>query len=284
MATFYNQATLTYNGTSTTSNITTGELLNVLSVTKTALTDEYTANGNVTYIINIVNTGTVSFSDITVSDDLGAYTLNQQTRTPLSFVTDSIRYFIKGVLQPATSISAGPPLRLTGISIPAGGNAVIVYETTVNQYAPLAEDDSIVNIATVSGDSITTPITASETVTAGADPTLTISKSLSPLTVTENGQLTYTFVIENTGNTAADASVNAVITDTFNPILDNISVVFNGTNWSSPTQYTYNTATGLFQTVAGQLTVPAATYTQDPTTGVWSVTPGVSTLTVTGTV
>ena len=37
-------------------------------------------------------------------------------------------------------------------------------------------------------------------------------------------------------------------------------------------------------TVAGQITVPAATYTQDPTTGVWTITPGVSILTVTGTV
>ena len=30
--------------------------------------------------------------------------------------------------------------------------------------------------------------------------------------------------------------------------------------------------------------VPAATYVQDPTTGVWTITPGVSILTVTGTV
>ena len=42
MAIFTNQATLSYNNTVTTSNITTGELLEVLSVTKTALSGTYT--------------------------------------------------------------------------------------------------------------------------------------------------------------------------------------------------------------------------------------------------
>ena len=41
MATFYNQATLSYNGNTTTSNITTGELVEVLSATKTAVQTEY---------------------------------------------------------------------------------------------------------------------------------------------------------------------------------------------------------------------------------------------------
>ena len=50
------------------------------------------------------------------------------------------------------------------------------------------------------------------------------------------------------------------------------------------TDYTYNADTGDFATVAGAITVPAATYTQDPTTGAYSVTPGSAILTVTGTV
>ena len=41
MPTFFNQATLTFNDTVINSNITTGELLEVLSVTKTAVTDTY---------------------------------------------------------------------------------------------------------------------------------------------------------------------------------------------------------------------------------------------------
>jgi len=40
----------------------------------------------------------------------------------------------------------------------------------------------------------------------------------------------------------------------------------------------------VFATVPSAITVPAATFTQNPATGAWSVIPGVSTLVVTGTV
>ena len=54
--------------------------------------------------------------------------------------------------------------------------------------------------------------------------------------------------------------------------------------WSDPANYSYNAATGTFATQEGQITVPAATFTQDATTGEWTVTPGAGTLTVTGTI
>lgn len=49
------------------------------------------------------------------------------------------------------------------------------------------------------------------------------------------------------------------------------------------TNYTYNAATGVFTTLAGQITVPAATFTQN-TDGTFTVTPGTATLVITGTV
>ena len=121
-----------------------------------------------------------------------------------------------------------------------------------------------------------------ETVTTENEPNLTITKSISPVPVTENGTLTYTFVIQNSGNTAAVATDNAVVTDLFDPILTNLSVSFNGVTWTEGVQYTYDETTGTFVTVAGQITVPAASYTQDPVTGVWVTNPGVSTLVVSG--
>jgi hypothetical protein len=42
MATFFNQATLTYRGGATNSNIVTGEIREVLSANKTASSDTYT--------------------------------------------------------------------------------------------------------------------------------------------------------------------------------------------------------------------------------------------------
>ena len=283
MATFFNQATLTYNNNVINSNITTGEIQEVLTVTKTAVQTSYTQGGEVTYVINIRNTGTLAYNDLTVTDDLGAYPSGTQTLVPLTYQDGTATLFINGVPQAAPTVTAGPPLTISGINVPAGGVATILYSATLNQFAPLDTDGAITNTATVTGDGIT-PISASETITAAQQANLTISKSLCPTVVTENGQITYTFVIQNTGNTPVVATDNAIITDTFDPILSNLTVTFNGDPWTAPGNYTYDPATGQFTSNAGQITVPAATYTQDPATGAVVIQPGVSTLTITGTI
>lgn len=283
MATFYNQATLTYNNTIINSNITTGEIQEVLTLTKTAVQSSYTRGDDVTYVINIRNTGTAAYSGLTLTDNLGAYTADGQTLLPLTYADGSVNYFINGVPQAAPAVTAGPPLTLTGISIPAGGVATIIYTARANQFAPLDTEDTVTNTATLSGAGIT-PVTDSETITAAQEANLTITKSLSPTVVTENGQITYTFVIQNTGNTPIVATDNAIITDTFDPALSNLTVTFNGEPWTAPVNYTYNPATGLFTTNPGQITVPAATFTRDSTTSEILIQPGVSTLTVTGTI
>ena len=89
--------------------------------------------------------------------------------------------------------------------------------------------------------------------------------------------------LQNRGNTAADAGDELVITDTFDPILKNLTVRFNGTLWTQGVHYTYDETTGTFATVVGALTVPAATFTQDAATGVFTVDPGTSELVITGT-
>ncbi len=265
------------------SNITTGELLEVLSATKTAVVGEYSSGSEVTYVINIVNTGNIAYNGLTVTDDLGAYTLDAQTLTPLTYVDGSVTYFQNGVQQADPAATAGPPLTVSGITVPAGGVATIVYAARANEFANPGAAGTIVNTATVSGGGVT-PFSATATVTAATDPSLSINKSVSPTTVTENGQITYTFVIQNMGNTEATTTDNVVITDTFDPILENLTATYNGTAWTLGTDYTYNQATGLFTTTPGVITVPAATYTQDATTGRFIVNPGVATVTVTGTV
>ncbi|MDE6710441.1 MAG: DUF11 domain-containing protein, partial [Oscillospiraceae bacterium] len=175
------------------------------------------------------------------------------------------------------------PLTITGINVPADSNASIIYEATVNNFAPLAADAEITNTVTITGAALTTPVTAEETISVEESPNLSVFKTLSPTSVTENGLVTYTITIQNTGNTAAAASPNLYITDTFNPALSNISVTLNGAPLSTPS-YTYNEATGVFTTAANVLSIPAATYTQNPTTGAWTVTPGTAVITVTGTI
>ena len=113
---------------------------------------------------------------------------------------------------------------------------------------------------------------------------ISLTKTMDPAVVTEDGEVTYTFIIQNFGNTDAVAGDNVSVTDTFNPILNPITVTFNGAAWADPAQYAYDPLTGIFTTVAGQITVDAATFDQDPVTGAWLVTPGVSYLVISGTV
>lgn len=284
MATFTNQATLSYNNTVTSSNVTVGTLVEALSVTKTAVSGSYARGEDVTYVISISNTDTSALTGLTVTDDLGGYLQNAATRYPLTYVDGTLRYYLNGELQTAApAVTAGPPLTFTGVSVPAGGNAMLIYEAQVNDLAPLAAGSTIVNTASVQGVGVTAAVTDSETVTVSSAPQLAISKSMSPSTVTENSQLTYTFLIENRGNTAVTANDSVILNDTFRPYLSALSVTFNGAAWAEGTNYTYDTA-GSFATLAGQITVPAATYAQDAATGVWTITPGTSTLVVSGTV
>jgi uncharacterized repeat protein (TIGR01451 family) len=133
------------------------------------------------------------------------------------------------------------------------------------------------------GTTPTSGITVSETVTPLNAPELTITKSITPVPVTENGIVTYTFVIQNYGNTAANTDANVTVTDTFDPILSDPVVTLNGAPLAQGSGYTYVATDGQFATVPGVITVPAATYTQTAQ-GAWTVTPGTATLTVSGTI
>ncbi len=283
MAIFQNQATLSYNGNTVNSNITTGEITEVLSATKTAVMNDYTQNDDITYVISIVNSGDVPFTDVTITDNLGAYSFGTQTLVPLTYTENSVRYYTDGSLKTTPTVSAtDTELVISNITVPANGNAIIIYETTANRFAPPTTDGTITNEAVITATGLATPLTVSSTVTAENTAVLTISKTVTPTVITENSQLTYTFIIQNLGNEEASANSNVIVTDTFAPVLNNLTVMFNGTLWTPNVNYTYVQATGLFETVAGQITVPPATFTQDTTTGEYIVTPGIATLTVSG--
>ena len=284
MAIFSNQATLTYNGSSTNSNVVYGEILDVLVATKTAVEGTYTPGQIVTYVVTLRNTGTGVLTGLTVTDDLGGYVFNGTTVYPLTYVDGSAALFTNGVPQAAPAVTAGPPLVFTGISVPAGGDAVLVYQAQANTFADPAPGGTVVNTVTVTGDGLNAPVTATETVDAAVDAALTISKSVTPAQVVDNDRITYTFVIQNSGNQPVVATDNASVSDTFDPILTALSVTFDGAVWTQGVQYNYNEATGLFTTVPGQILVPAAPYVQDPVTGAYTATPGIATLVVTGTV
>ena len=284
MAQFTNQAQLSYNDTVVNSNVVVGEILEVVSANKTAVVSTYSADSTVTYVVSIVNAGSTAITNLTVTDNLGAYTQGEETRVPLNYVAESVQLFINGVLQTPPTVTGTATLTFSGITLPANSDLVLVYSADVNEYAPLDVGTNIVNTATITGNGIPTPITVSETITPEEKPQLRITKSIEPVPVSENGVLTYRFVIDNYGNAATVATDNVALSDLFDPILSGITVSLDGTTWTEGVQYNYNEATGQFNTVPGQIIIPAATYTQDAITGMWSTTPGSVVLTVTGTV
>ncbi len=290
MATTYtNQAFLSYNGTVRPSNIVTGVINDVLSATKTAAPDTYSTDDVITYVITLVNTSPTAFTDLTVTDNLGSYTFGTQTLTPLTYVPNSVIWTRDGVPQttPLTVTVTDNTLTFEGVSVSGQGAGTgvteITYQARVNEFAPIGTATSTVtNTVSVTGTTVTTSVTAEETITATTTLDLSIFKSLSPNPVPENGQLTYTFLVQNFGSEAGDATDNISITDTFSPYLADITVTLDGTVLPD-TDYTYTNA-GVFTLNAGVITVPAATFTQDAITGAYTVTPGTATVTVTGTI
>ena len=187
------------------------------------------------------------------------------------------------MVQTAVQVTSEQPLTLTGINVPAGGSAVIIYTAQVNGSAPLASGSTIENTVTVTGGGLAEPVTATESVSVSEAPYLTVEKTLSPLTVTSSQRITYTFLISNYGNAPAEADANASITDVLSPVLTGLTATYNGVLWTQGTEYTYSETSGIFTSDPGAITVPAATYTTLPD-GTVSTTPGTATLLLEGTV
>ena len=285
LATFYNQATLNLNGRTLTSNQTEGEVLTRVTLTKTAISGDYGPADNIAYSITLVNTDATAKNNITLTDDLGIISLPDGSEVvPLSYTGGNVIYYQNGILQPTPTVTAGPPLVISGIDIPAGGNAVIIYEVEAHEYAPRGENAVINNRVTAEGEGLCDLLTDTATVPTRNEAILSIAKAICPETVSCGDEITYTFIIQNTGNTAVVATDNLTVTDLFNPPLTGISVALNGTPLAEGTGYTYDEASGEFATVGGAIPLPAATFVRDPITGIVNTTPGVAILTVTGTI
>ncbi len=284
MAIFYNRATLTYNGQSLNSNRVSGEITESLTITKTAISGSYGIGDNIAYLISIYNSGFSGVENITVRDDLGAFNFGDTTLVPLTYRNGSLLYYIDGVLQPTPAVSVGTELVISGINIPAGSVATLIYEATVNGYAPLGADSSITNTSEINGCQAGTSISDTATVSARDEANLSIAKAVCPQVITCSGELTYTFIIQNTGNAAVDAEGDLIVSDNFDPILSGIVVTLNGATLTEGVHYTYDEATGAFATLPGVVTVDGASFERDPETGLVTATPGVSVLTVTGNV
>ena len=285
MAQITNQANLSFRyGSavgSAVSNIATATLLDPLATQKTSVDETYRADDRLTYVLSVQNNGNATVTGINLVDDLGTYTLaNGTTVTPLTY-GDAAALYINGVY--VSAITGTETLNSVTFTIPSlapGANALIVYQVLINEYAPLSTGSTVVNTVTVTAPSVAAPISDTNTITVEDYADITIQKDMSPDPVSDGDLLTYTFTISNMGNTPA---TGVVLTDAFNPAPSNITVTVGGLPVPA-TDYTYEN--GLLTLPTGtsyEITVPAATVTQNTETGVVTVVPGTLVITVEGT-
>ena len=285
MAQITNQANLTFRYGSAVgnavSNIATATLLDPLSAEKTSVDKTYRADDRLTYVLSVQNNGNATVTGINLVDDLGTYTLaNGTIVTPLTYGDDAALYINGAYVGPITGMETLNSITFTIPSLAPGANALIVYQAVINEYAPLSQGSSIVNTVTVMAPSVGTPITDSNTVTAEDYADIVIQKEMSPDPVSDGDVLTYNFTVTNTGNTPA---TGVVLTDAFNPAPSNITVTVDGVPVPA-TDYTYENGFLTLPTgSAYEMTVPAATVTEDPETGEVTVVPGTLLITVEGT-
>ena len=282
MAIFSNTASVSYNDITTNSNTVTGEILQSATVTKNVLNSTYGRGSTLVYAISIVNPSDTALNGVTVTDNLGGYTSDGATVYPLEYVNGTAKLFVNGVQAAAPSVSGTAPIVFGPFDIPADSSAILVYEAAVTDYAPIEAGSVITNSADISGANCALPASASASINVEQMPQLTVAKHICPDTVCGGGEISYTVIIQNSGNRATVATDNLVVYDTFDPALSDITVTLDGAALAD-TAYIYNSDTGVFSTIPGIVTVPAATYVREPD-GRISVTPGYAVLKISGTI
>lgn len=285
MATIENFATVSYTSGGVTetkvSNLAEIGLESAISFAKTTLGDTYSEDSVITYILSITNTSANTVSNIKITDDLGSFVFGTIELTPLGYTAPAL-LLIDGQdvsSQLTVDDTTAGSLVFSFPTLPAGATANVVYRASVNEFAPLDLNSAIVNTATLTSDSDCADGSASATVTAASAANVSVFKQMAPNPVVCGDVVTYTIRIYNYGNIPAE---DVVLTDTFNPAPDTITVSKDGVVLGG-SEYSY--VGGTLTTPVGTgtpVSVPAATFTRDSETGILNVTPGVVEYVITG--
>lgn len=287
MAIIENFATVSYSAGGVTetrvSNLAEIGLESAISLTKSTLGGNYSEDSVITYIISITNTSTSPVSNVTVTDDLGRFVFGTLELIPLTYAPPALLLINGQDVSTQLTVESGADGSLVfGFpTLPAGATANIVYRAAVNEFASPDVDSTITNTATLTSDSDCADGSASATITALSAPNVSVLKQMSPNPVVCGDTVTYTIRIYNYGNTAAE---NVVLSDTFSPAPDIISITRDGVALVA-TDYTYiNGTLTIPATDTSNVTVPAASFVRDANTGVVTVIPGIVEYVITGTI
>lgn len=287
MATIENFATVSYTsgGVSETkiSNLAEIGLESAVTLSKNALGEVYGENSVVTYIITVSNTSQSTVNNLVITDDLGSFVFGTFEVTPLTYNEPSL-LLINGQDSSAQLNVDSASANQVVFSFPtlaAGATANIIYKASTNDYAPLSLGSTIVNTVTLESSSDCAEGSASETISVSEGANVSVFKQMSPNPVVCGDTVTYTVRIYNYGNIPAE---NVTLTDNFDPAPTNITVSRDGVLLEG-TAYSYVNGTLSVPAGGGEnVTVPAATFTNDPQTGAVIVTPGLVEYVITGTI
>ena len=285
MAIINNQAQISFHYGAHTgsaiSNIASTNLEGPLTASKNALESVYHRDEQITYIITMSNTAATALSNVVIVDNLGTTPLGSISITPLDYIGPAMLYINGAFISTLSPTIATESVTFTVPTLPAHSNAMIIYAAKVNDQAPLAIGSLIINESTLTADGLTDPINAVKVLVVDAYADVDIIKAMSPNPVIDGSLLTYAFTMYNYGNTLASS---VVLSDTFNPAPESISAV--SVNGTPVTTSDYSFVGGDFTLPASassySLTIPAATFTRDPVTGIVTVSPGTTTVEVSG--
>lgn len=283
-----NRATVNYNfGSSSAvvfSNLTSTVLNGALSIEKSSLSDSFRVGQELTYIITLRNNSSTATQRISATDNLGTFIENGNSITPLTYI-GTAQLFINGVFSSDLTAVVGNRSILFEIAgIPAGETAQIIYRARVNEYACSNEGSTITN--TVCAEYLCNcpcegPVCDSFSLTVDEYAELRVVKSVCPNQVVCGEPLNYVIDIYNYGNIDA---TGVVLTDIFEPALRDLSVNIDGVIIPE-SEYSYvNGVLTLPNGSGNEISVPSAICERNAQTGEVAVTPGVITVTVSGTI
>ena len=273
------QLSYTFNGSagSAVSNQTNTTLLDqyTITVTKDTLTPEVKAGCNAAYVVRVENNGAGTINEVTVVDNLGGTGSGDAV---LTYVDESAKFYLNGTPIEGNAETGDDGVTFTTATpLESGDNLLIFYVATLDS----AQTEPVTNTASVTAaTSSPTEPTVSGSDTATVTPTtyadVSMIKSADKDTVVSGDTLTYTFALINTGFEAAES---ITLTDEFPDEFTVTSVSYTANGVTTPVSSDDYTLEGETLTLPASssslvISVPAAT----------SAGPGLTTITVTGTV
>lgn len=281
-----NRAHLTYSyGNcvgSAISNVARTTLHGPMTVSKHSLCECYHGQKCITFIVSITNTSSASLSNVVATDDLGAYSYCEcsEKAVPLSICCAGALLINGHYVSPIEALPCDEGAYFNVGCLASNDTAVIIYTADVTDGFYPNPCSGLTNGICVTADGICSPVHACCDISVERYADIRIIKSMSPDPVVCGDSISYNFTIYNYGN--ADAE-NVVLTDNFSPIPEIRSISINGVIARS-SDYSMNSGE-LVLPINGNISinVPAATFSMS-TEGTVNVIPGVTVVTVNGTV